>query len=79
MGKKITIDKKEYELYKKIGRKYLNLAESFFVNIKDYPYDVKYIKKLIDKAEKDIKAGKLIKAKNIDEALKVMKIPSIPY
>jgi hypothetical protein len=73
MGKKITIDKKEYELYKKIGRKYLDLAESFFVNIKDYPYDIKYIKKLIDQAEKDIKAGKLIKAKNIDEALKVMK------
>jgi hypothetical protein len=73
MGKKITIDKKEYELYKKIGRKYLDLAESFFVNIKDYPYDVKYIKKLIDRAEKDIKAGKLIKAKNIDEALKAMK------
>jgi hypothetical protein len=73
MSKKITIDKKEYELYKKIGRKYLNLAESFFVNIKDYPYDIKYIKKLIGQAEKDIKAGKLIKAKNVDEALKVMK------
>jgi hypothetical protein len=73
MSKKITIDKKEYELYRKIGRKYLDLVESFFVDIKDYPYDFKYIKKLIDQAEKDIKAGKLIKAKNIDEALKVMK------
>jgi len=73
MSKKITIDKKEYELYRKIGRKYLDLAESFFVNFKDYPYDIKYIKKLIDRAEKDIKAGKLIKAKNIEEALKAMK------
>jgi hypothetical protein len=31
MSKKITIDKKEYELYKKIGRKYLDLAVSFLI------------------------------------------------
>ncbi len=73
MKRNLNIEKEEILLLKKIGRKYLDLLETLFKNIEDYPYDIKYLKKIVKEAEKDYKKGKIIKAKNIDDALRKIK------
>lgn len=65
----ITIPKTEYKKLKQYSTAYLKIVEEITRMEPIYPYDYKYIKNLTAQALKDLKNGKGIEAKSVDEAL----------
>jgi len=59
---------------KEVGQKYMEFMEKLFTELFiNYPYDLNYVKKLIEETERERKKGKLIEAENVEKALRKFK------
>lgn len=65
----ISIPRVEYKKLKRLSAAYLRIAEEITRADREYPYDYKYIDKLVKEEKTAYLKGKLIEARSIDEAL----------
>jgi len=66
----ITIPKTEYRSLKRQASAFRKVAEEITRSAEDYPYDLKYITRLTHQARTDARAGRLVSARSVDEALR---------
>ena len=65
----VTIPKNEYRRLKQLSAVYRRIAEEIIRADHEYPYDYKYIDKLIKEEKSAYTKGRSIEARSVDEAL----------
>lgn len=66
----VTIPKSEYLKLKRYSSAYLRIASEISDAERDFPYDYKYIDKIVKEAGIAHKSSRTIRASSVDEALK---------
>ena len=66
----VTIPKTEYSKLKRYSSAYLKIASEMADAEKEYPYDYKYIDKVVKEARSAHQKGRTIKAQSVDDALR---------
>lgn len=64
----ITIPKIEYQRLKRQASAFHKIAEEITRAAEDYPYDYRYIDRLVRQTRVDARRGRLISARSVDEA-----------